>query len=270
MKRQRISTIGGGNMAEALLRGLLAAGAQPDELRASDPSPERRRALESRHGITTSADNATIAAGADLVVLAVKPAVAPTAAASIAAALAPETLVVSIAAGVPAHRIEAELAPGARVVRAMPNTPALVLAGATAIAAGAQATEEDMARAERLFAAVGRSVRVPEGQLDAVTGLSGSGPAYVLLVIEALADGGVKAGLPREVALMLAAQTVYGAAKLQIESGEHPGVLRDRVTSPGGTTIAGLARLEEHATRSAFIAAVSAATARAGELGKKG
>jgi pyrroline-5-carboxylate reductase len=263
-----VSTIGGGNMAEALLRGLVAAGSSRGDLRASDPKPERRRTLEERYGIVTSADNATAAKNADLVVLAVKPAAATEAATSIAGAIDPSTLVVSVVAGVSTAKIEACLPAGSRVVRAMPNTPALVLAGATAIAAGSQADDHDLGRARTLFESVGRCVVVPEAQLDAVTGLSGSGPAYVMIAIEALADGGVEAGLSRDVALMLAAQTVYGAAKLQIESGEHPAVLKDRVTSPGGTTIAGLAALEAAGLRSAFIAAVAAASERSRTLGR--
>ena len=254
-------------MAEALIRGLLAAGARPEHLAASDPSEDRRRLLAEAHGIRTHADNAEAARGADIVVIAVKPAVAAEAARSVAGAWSAETLVISIAAGVTTQTIERELPPGARVIRAMPNTPAVVLAGATAIAAGAEATPDDLEAAHALFESVGRVVVVPETQLDAVTGLSGSGPAYVMLVIEALADGGVRAGLPRAVATMLAAQTVYGAAKLQIESGEHPGVLKDRVTSPAGTTIAGLSALEGRGVRSAFIEAVAAASARSVELG---
>jgi pyrroline-5-carboxylate reductase len=263
----RVSAIGGGNMAEALLRGLLEGGAPAASLRASDPDPARRRLLTERYGIATSEDNAAVARDADIVILAVKPKAVASAARSIAGALADASLVISVAAGVTTARIEAELRPGARVVRAMPNTAALVLAGATAITPGRHACPGDVTAAQQLFGAVGRAVVVPEDQLDAVTGLSGSGPAYVMLVIEALADGGVEAGLSREVALMLAAQTVFGAAKLQLESGEHPGVLKDRVTSPGGTTIAGLAQLEAGAVRSAFIGAVAAATARARALG---
>lgn len=265
----RIGFVGGGNMAEALVRGLLESGAaKAGSVRVCDPSQARRDRLTERYGVTASDDNAAVAGWAELVVLAVKPQVMKDALESIAAFLSPDALVVSIAAGVPIASIEAALPKGRRVVRAMPNTAAIVRAGATAIAKGRSATDADLQMARALFEAVGRCVVVPEKLLDAVTGLSGSGPAYVMLVIEALADGGVHAGLPRDVAQTLAAQTVYGAAKLQLETGEHPGVLKDRVTSPGGTTIAGLAELEDHGVRGAFIDAVYAATERSKELGR--
>ncbi len=251
-------------MAEALLRGLLTAGATtPDALQVSDPVLERRHHFHKAYGIAVHAENEPCAEWADVVVIAVK----PQAMTSVLGALATyDGLAITIAAGVSAATVEA--ASPARVVRAMPNTPALVLAGATAVARGGRASEEDLAVAVALFEAVGRVVRVPEPMLDAVTGLSGSGPAYVMTMIEALADGGVKMGLPRDVSMTLAAQTVYGSAMLQLLTEEHPAVLRDRVTSPGGTTIAGLARLEAGAFRHALIDAVEAATRRATELGK--
>jgi pyrroline-5-carboxylate reductase len=179
-------------------------------------------------------------------------------------------LVVSIAAGVPIRSLESWVAPGTRVVRAMPNTAALARAGATAISRGTVASSADLDLARTLFDAVGKTVVLDESHLDAVTGLSGSGPAYVMLVIEALADGGVRVGLPRDVALLLAAQTVYGSAKLLLETGEHPARLKDMVTSPGGTTIAGLAALERGSVRSALMTAVEDATLRSAELGKRG
>ncbi len=254
-------------MAEAMIRGLLHAGAvSTAQLRAADPVEARRDWLMEQYGIETTADNAVLAGWADVVVLAVKPSVVRAALAEIADHLG-DALLVSIAAGVPLRSIEKGLGGGARAVRAMPNTAAMVLCGASAIAPGRAASDDDVAIAKLLFEAVGRCVVVPEKLLDAVTGLSGSGPAYVMLFIEALADGGVRAGLPREVALTLAAQTVYGSAKLQLDSGEHPGVLKDRVTSPGGTTIAGLARLEAAGVRGAVIDAVEAATLRSIELG---
>jgi pyrroline-5-carboxylate reductase len=178
-------------------------------------------------------------------------------------------LVVSLVAGVPIRAIESHVGAGTRVVRAMPNTAALARASATAVASGTSATDADLDVARALFDAVGKTVVLDENHLDAVTGLSGSGPAYVMLFIEALADGGVKVGLPRDVALLLAAQTVQGAAKLLIDSGEHPARLKDMVTSPGGTTIAGVSVLEAAGVRGSIMAAVEAATLRAAELGKR-
>jgi pyrroline-5-carboxylate reductase len=264
LSTRRIAFLGGGNMAEALVRGLLASGAvEKSALRVSDPSATRREHLAAEYGVGVHADNEPNADWADLVVVAVKPQAMTSALTALAGF---GGLLVTIAAGVPTRTLEA-VCP-ARVVRAMPNTPALVMAGATAVARGTRASDVDLAVTEALFASVGRVVRVPESALDAVTGLSGSGPAYVMVAIEALADGGVKMGLPRDIALTLAAQTVYGSAKLQLETGEHPAALKDRVTSPGGTTIAGLARLEAGGFRAALIDAVDAATRRATELGK--
>lgn len=268
MSEQRIGLIGGGNMALALVRGLLSSGRVPaSAIRASDPSEARRKLFADTYAVETSADNASVAGWANLVVLAVKPQLIDTAIRSLASALSPAALVVSIAAGVPIAGLEALLPSGTRVVRAMPNTAAMALAGATALAAGSQATPADLEAARGLFEAVGSAVVVDEPLLDAVTGLSGSGPAYVMLVIEALADGGVKMGLPRDVALALAAQTVHGSAKLLLETKEHPARLKDMVTSPGGTTIAGLHALESGGLRPALIDAVERATLRSKELG---
>jgi pyrroline-5-carboxylate reductase len=202
-----------------------------------------------------------------ILVLAVKPQVVDKVLASVGGEVGKETLVVSIAAGVPLALLEARLPPGTRVVRSMPNVAALSLAGATAIAAGTHAGAPEMEAAKALFDAVGRTVTLDESLLDAVTGLSGSGPAYVMLIIEALADGGVKVGLHRDTALLLAAQTVFGASKLLLDTGEHPGRLKDMVTSPGGTAIAGLHTLESGALRKTLIDAVETATKRAAELG---
>jgi pyrroline-5-carboxylate reductase len=269
VKSARIGFIGAGNMAGALIKGLLSAGTvAKEQIQASDVRAERLAELAKEHAIRTTQDNAEVAAGADIVVLAVKPQTIDKVLPQVGSALRGETLVVSIAAGVPIAAVEARLPAGARVIRTMPNTPAIALAGATAIARGSRATETDVAAARELFEAVGRVVVVDESLLDAVTGLSGSGPAYVLLVIEALADGGVKIGLPRDTALLLAAQTVYGTAKLLLESGEHPAKLRDMVTSPGGTTVAGLARLEAGAIRATLIDAVETAAKRSAELGR--
>jgi pyrroline-5-carboxylate reductase len=200
-------------------------------------------------------------------VLAVKPQVLGAVLDEAGSLVAPETLVISVAAGIPCAFVESRLRAGTRVVRAMPNTPALALRGATALSAGSAAREQDLLLAQSMFGAVGCTVVVPEGLMNAVTGLSGSGPAYVMLVIEALADGGVKVGLPRDTALLLAAQTVWGAAQLLVETGEHPAKLKDMVTSPGGTTIHGLAALEAAGVRHALIEAVERATQRAADLG---
>lgn len=266
----RVGFLGAGNMAGALLSGLIRSKAiGASDLRASDARAERLAELSAEHGIETHVSNAELVRWANVIVLSVKPEVVPLVLSECGASIGSGHLLVSIAAGVPIRALEARLAAGARVVRAMPNTPALAQAGATALSAGSLATAADLEVARKLFDAVGRTVVLGESHLDAVTGLSGSGPAYVMLFIEALADGGVKAGLPRDVALMLAAQTVYGSAKLLLETNEHPARLRDRVTSPGGTTIAGLSALEGRAVRGAIIEAVEKATLRATELGKK-
>ena len=268
MHGRKIGFIGGGNMAAALIRGLLhSATMVADQIRASDVKAARLVEIHEKYAIETSTDNDEIVRWADVIVIAVKPQIVDRILAPIAAALKPGDLVISIAAGVPLEAFESRLPPEARVIRAMPNTAAMALAAATAIAPGAHATEEDVATAKALFEAVGRCVVLDESLLDAVTGLSGSGPAYVMLMIEALADGGVKVGLGRDTALLLAAQTVYGAAKLQLETGEHPGRLKDMVMSPGGTAIAGLHTLESGGLRRTLIDAVEVASNRSAELG---
>ncbi len=268
MKTRTLGFLGAGNMAGALIKGLLHAGAlPPSRILASDLKPERLKQLEATHGIRTTTDNHALVREVDVLVIAVKPQVVDKVLTAIGSEVKEGTVVVSVAAGVPIAAIEARLPAGARVVRSMPNTPAICLGGATAIAAGTHATEDDMKIAHALFEAVGRVVTLDETQLDAVTGLSGSGPAYVMLMIEALADGGVKVGLHRDTALLLAAQTVYGSAKLLLETGEHPGRLKDMVTSPGGTAIAGLHTLESGGLRRTLIDAVETATRRSEELG---
>jgi pyrroline-5-carboxylate reductase len=270
MRDKTIGFVGAGNMAGALIKGMLHSGTvKPEQIVASDVREERLAELAKEHGIRTTKDNAELASKCDVVVLAVKPQVIDKVMTPIAAAIRHDALVVSIAAGVPIESIEARLPSGVRVVRTMPNTAAMALAGATAIAPGTHASDADIAIARRLFEAVGRVVVLDESLLDAVTGLSGSGPAYVMLMIEALADGGVKVGLHRETALLLAAQTVFGSAKLLLETGEHPGRLKDMVTSPGGTAIAGLHTLEAGGLRTTLIDAVENATRRAAELGEK-
>jgi len=259
--------MGGGKMGEALLGGLLRAGwASAEQLAVVEKLPARAEELSRLFPGVTVAEEPVAAPAA---VLAVKPNdIAGACAALAALGDGGPRRVLSIAAGVTLATLEAALAPGTAVVRAMPNTPALVGQGAAAIAAGSAAAAADLAWAESILAAVGRVVTVTEGQLDAVTGLSGSGPAYVFLVVEALADGGVAAGLPRAIAQQLALQTVLGTTTLMKESGLHPAVLKDQVTSPGGTTIAGVAELEARGLRSALIEAVKAAKNRSVELGR--
>ena len=266
--QKNIAFLGAGNMAGALIKGLLHAKAcTPAQIIATDLRADRLEQLKKEHGITTSTDNKHAAAWGDVVVLATKPQVFDRLLSQITGSLKPDSLVISIAAGIPASRIEAKLPAGTRVVRSMPNTPAIVDAGATAISAGAHAPPEDLETARRIFDSVGKTVTLDESLMDAVTGLSGSGPAYIFLIIEALSDAGVKMGLHRDSALMLAAQTMLGSAKLLLETGEHPGRLKDMVTSPGGTAIAGLHTLEAGGLRTTLINAVEAATRRAKELG---
>ncbi len=267
---KKIVFLGAGNMAEALVKGLLRAGiaAQADVI-CSEPRAERREELAKRYGVSVVASNVEAAEQGDVVVLSVKPQTMDVLLDEIAPAVDHRKLIISIAAGISIQSIARKLGAGVRIVRTMPNTPALVGAGATALARGAHATDADLAEAKRLFEAVGIAHVVDEPLLDAVTGLSGSGPAFVFLAIEALADGGGKVGLARPVAMALAAQTVMGAAKLVLETGEHPGRLKDQVTSPGGTAIAGVHALEEGGLRAALIAAVEAATRRSRELGEK-
>jgi pyrroline-5-carboxylate reductase len=265
-----IGLLGGGAMGEAIAAGVLAAGATRERVCASDPEAARREHLTRGLGIRATADNA-VAVASDLVVIAVKPGMVKSVLAELGgpanAALA-KPLWVSIAAGVSIAAIESVLPAGARVVRAMPNTPALVRAGATAYSANAACSPADRALTRALFEGVGLAWECPsEALLDAVTGLSGSGPAYVFVLLEALSDAGVRMGLPREAATALATQTVLGSAKLAQQTGRHPAALKDQVTSPGGTTIAGLVRLEAGGFRAAVHEAVEAATKRSKELG---
>jgi pyrroline-5-carboxylate reductase len=263
-----IGFLGAGNMAEAIIKGLLRGGDVPAErIAASAPREERQEELRGKYGIWVTGDNAALIEKSDVLVLAVKPQIILKVLEKVGGKVRKDTLVISVAAGTPVAALEQRLPPGTRVIRTMPNTPALVDAGATAIAAGSHATTADVAIARAIFDAVGISVVLDEYQLDAVTGLSGSGPAYVFLMLEALADGGVKVGLSRRTAQQLAAQTLLGAAKLLIETNEHPGRLKDMVTSPGGTAIAGLHTLEAGGVRTTLIDAVEAATRRSRELG---
>lgn len=255
-------------MAEALIRGLLRGGDfAPEQVIASAPRIERVNELREKYAIRATSDNHE-AARAQIVVLSVKPQILSRVLDEVGGSIDPEALVISIAAGIPVAAIQARLASGTRVVRAMPNTPALVDAAATAIAGGEHARESDLADAKKIFDAVGLTVILDESQLDAVTGLSGSGPAYVFLILEAMSDAGVKVGLSRRNAQKLAAQTLLGSAKLLLETGEHPGMLKDMVTSPGGTAITGLHTLENGGVRTTLINAVEAATRRSRELGE--
>ena len=265
-----IAFLGAGNMAEAFVKGLLRAGvAAPQEILCTDRRAERGPELTKAYGVRFGQDNVAAAREAAVVVLSVKPQAMNRLLDEIGPALDQSKLVISIAAGVPIAAIERKVGHGVRIVRCMPNTPALVGAGATALSPGEHATEADLRQARALFEAVGKAVVVDEPLLDAVTGLSGSGPAYIFLIIEALSDAGVKMGLARAQALELAAQTVLGSAKLLLETGEHPGRLKDQVTSPGGTAIAGLHTLEAGGLRTTLMNAVEAATRRSHELGKK-
>ena len=273
LEGRQIGFIGGGAMAEALASGLIAAGIAPADILIADVAAARREHLAAALGVRTAQANAEVARSSQIAVLAVKPDVVGPVLENLREAETANTnapLWVSIAAGVPIARLEAQLPEGARVVRAMPNTPALVRTGATAICGNARVTRDDLAAARALFDSVGITWEAPsEDLLDPVTGLSGSGPAYVFAFLEALTEAGEQVGLPAEAAARLAAQTVYGAAKLALESDRTPAELREQVSSPGGTTLAGLARLEAAGFRAAVRDAVAAATRRAGELGRE-
>lgn len=263
-----IGFIGAGNMAEAMIRGLLRGGDFAiAQIAASGPREERMRELRDAFGIYATVDN-RVPAASEIVVLSVKPQILSRVLDEVGSTISPDALVISIAAGVPVAAISAKLAAGTRVVRAMPNTPALVDAAATAIARGEYARESDVEDAKRIFDAIGTTVVLDESLMDAVTGLSGSGPAYVFLILEALSDAGVKVGLSRRTSQLLAAQTVFGSAKLLLETNEHPGRLKDMVTSPGGTAITGLHTLEHGGLRTTLMNAVEAATRRSRELGE--
>lgn len=259
--------IGAGVMGETLLAGLLRAGWDARELIAADRHEARRAEIEAKHQVRT-ATNADAAHEADTVLLVVKPQDVPEVLPEIAASMRPGTLLVSLCAGVQTGRLEAGLPEGTPVVRVMPNTPAQVDEGMAAISAGSHATGAHLDRVTAIMSAVGKAVTVPEKYQDAVTAISGSGPAYLFFVVEAMIDAGVMLGLPRDVATLLVSQTMYGSAKLLVESGEHPTVLRERVTSPGGTTAAALRELEVHRVKAAFISAMEAARDRSAHLAR--
>lgn len=265
---EAIAFVGGGQMAEALIGGVLSAKLyEPDRIWATDPDTRRLDHLKRKYGIRTGGSNREAVAWGDIVVLAVKPQVLDGVLKEVGNDL-PRALVVSVVAGAPIKRILGAGGHQTRVVRAMPNTPALVQEGMTALAIGPGVPDDAAARVRQMFESVGKVVPVEERLMDAVTGLSGSGPAYVFLAIEALADGGVKMGLPRDIAGLLAAQTVLGAARMVLQTGQHPARLKDQVASPGGTTMAGLHRLEQGGLRATLIDAIEAATKRSQELGR--
>lgn len=261
-----IAILGGGKMGEALLAGLIGGGTPPADILVLEPDESRAQQLAETHGVRPVATAGVTEAQTLLV--AVKPNVVQPLLDQLAATLTPQHLVISVAAGITLAAMQDVLPAGVPVVRGMPNTPALVGQGITAISAGADATDTHLATAEQLLRSVGQVVRVPEYQLDAVTGVSGSGPAYVFLVVEALIDAAVLAGLPRPLASQLVTQTLLGSATMLARTGEHPTALREAVTSPGGTTAAGLHELEKHGVRAALAAAVEAATRRSRELGR--
>jgi pyrroline-5-carboxylate reductase len=269
LKDKSIGIIGAGAMGGALCRGLVNAGTAPaSAILVSDPHGAHLESLASSVGVRTTDDNVQVAQGSDIVVLAVKPQTVPTALADIREAMEPAQLLISIAAGVRINTLEHGLLKPVPVVRAMPNTAAQVNEGACAFCRGTHADDEHLAYAAEIFNSVGTAIQVDERMMDAVTALSGSGPAYVYLMIESLIDGGVKAGLPREMAHQLAAQTVLGAAKMVIETGRHPAQLKDMVATPSGTTITALAALEHAGFRAALIDAVERAAIRSAELGQ--
>ena len=273
LKNKKIGFIGGGNMAEAMIKGLLSASfIEAKNVFVSEPSEAKRDTLHAEYKIKVSADNRELVKKCDIIILAVKPQIVQKVLRDIASLVGRDKLVISIAAGVPIAIMDDVLRGGKNkkfsIVRTMPNTPALVQEGVTAIASGEHVRKIDVKIAHRIFEAVGRTVDVEEDQLDAVTGLSGSGPAYIFMLIEALSDAGVKMGLSREVANTLTIQTVLGSAKLARESGKHPGELKDMVTSPAGTTISGLHALEEGSFHTTLMNAVEDATLRSRELDK--
>jgi len=264
---QSLSFVGGGRMAEALISGVLSSKRyKADQVHVADPDTTRLDHLKRQYGVQISLTNHEAVVSGDVVVLAVKPQATAEVLRDIRDVLA-KRLVISVVAGMQLRRIIEACGPQTRVIRAMPNMPAMIGEGMTALAIGPGVAENQVACARQIFESVGRVLPVDERFMDAVTGLSGSGPAYVFLMIEAMADGGVKMGLPRETASLLATQTVLGAARMVLETGQHPARLKDQVASPGGTTIAGLHRLEQGGLRGLLIDAVEAATKRSQELG---
>jgi pyrroline-5-carboxylate reductase len=269
LSTKTIGLIGAGNMAETLISGLIASKlSHPDRLACSDIRKSRLDELAERYGVQATTDNKSVIKGADIIIFAVKPQIIGEVLKETADSLDLSKLIISIAAGVPMAAIEKVLGKGLRLIRAMPNVCVAAREGATAIIASADARSEDVDLARSVFQSVGRCIIVKDDRaMDAVTGLSGSGPAYIFMILDALADAGVKMGLTRKDASVLAAQTTLGAAKMLLETGLNPGQLKDMVTSPGGTTIAGLHALEKGSLRATLINGVEAATLRSKELG---
>jgi pyrroline-5-carboxylate reductase len=270
LNSKKIAFIGTGNMGEALVSGLLVSGSsEPKNIICTDISESKLAEIKSKYKVRTTANNLKAVKEADIVIYAVKPQIMATVLAETAAKLDMSKLIISIAAGVPLAAMEACVNKELRLIRVMPNIAAFVKESATAIAAGANATREDIELSMQIFNSIGKSIFLKENYLmDAITGLSGSGPAYIFLIVDALADAGVKMGLSRQESIFLSTQTILGAAKLLQETQEHPGQLKDKVTSPGGTAIAGLATLENGGLRTTLINAVEAATHRSKELGE--
>lgn len=269
LKNRHVGLVGTGNMGEALIHGLLHGHlCRPDQILCSDTRPERLKAIREKYGVKGTSHNTEVVKQSDLIIIAVKPQIMKNVVEEIAKYLNLSKLIISIAAGVPLEAIESCAKKELKLIRVMPNICVSVREGVSAIAGGRHALKEDLMMAKTIFDSVGKSLFIDEYLLDAVTGLSGSGPAYIFLIIDALADAGVKVGLSRDDALILASQTVLGAAKMLIETGEHPGKLKDMVTSPGGTAIAGLHTLEEGGLRTTLINAVEVATQRSEALGK--
>jgi len=261
-----IGCLGGGAMAQALLTGLIKSGIQARNLYVSDTRHERLDYLSRELGVNGRESNRDLVRESDVVILAVKPQVVEEVLKETGDLFQPRQTLISIAAGITTRFIEKFLPEPVPVIRVMPNTPCLLGCGASALCSGTNAGDRDRERARAIFSAVGRAVEVPEGLMDAVTGLSGSGPAYMYVILEALADAGVRVGLPRDVALLLSAQTMLGAARMVLETSEHPGRLKNMVTTPGGTAIAGVYALEEGGLRVTLMRAVEEATRRSREL----
>jgi pyrroline-5-carboxylate reductase len=270
LANKKICILGTGNMGQALVSGLVGSGSsKPKNIICTDVREAKLMAVEKQYGVRTTTSNVEAVSQAEIIIYAVKPQIMARVLNETAKKLDMSKLIISIAAGVPMEAIESCLNKQLRLIRVMPNIAAAVKEAATAVAAGKHASEEDIKLAMAIFDSIGKSVFIGENYLmDAITGLSGSGPAYIFLIVEAMADAGVKVGLSRQEALFLSAQTVLGAAKMLIETQEHPGQLRDKVTSPGGTAIAGLATLEEGGLRTTLIHAVEVATNRSRELGE--